>query len=51
MTIKQHQELIQLIERIVIRAGTCDNAVDHDLYVSTLKQLDRLQQITSKDLK
>jgi len=51
MSIKEHQELIQLIEIIVVRAGTCCNSVDQDLYLRTLRYLDKLQQITSKDLK
>ena len=51
MSIEEHQALIQHIELIVARAGTCTNPIDRELHTKTIVYLDELQQLTSKGLK
>ena len=51
MTIKDHQELIQHIQILVVRAGTCDNEIDRELHKKSVEFLDVIQQLTAKELK
>jgi len=50
MTLKEHQELIQHIERLANRTGVCANPVDKEMHAKSTGYLVDYQYLKSKEL-